>query len=233
MMIKLSARCMISAAAAWSLTKKEKQEWKRCRQAAVFGPLSVSRIYTGTQHCSVAGCCQLTSKMSHNFHCVTQVPGWAMWKISQISVKRPLLGHGSPSTSRTQWVNTATNLKTFPYGLCKMPFKLAVCVLCRLPPMDYHHLIPHSHILSCSMLKCTSKMIRVGIYYFSCEKIICQPNFDNCFVELKINNQTLDSEFGPVSPGEVFKVDRPEDELVKRVMLLPFLWMSDQCWSYS
>lgn len=72
--------------------------------------------------------------------------------------------------------------------------------------IELHHLTPHSCILHCSVSWC---------------RRCAELKFDHSFVELKINNQTLDSDFAPVSPGEVFKVDHPEDELVKRVMLLP------------
>lgn len=66
-------------------------------------------------------------------------------------------------------------------------------------------------------------MVHVKSNIYLGKKLCVQSKFDNSFVELKMNNQTLDSEFASVSPGEVFKVDPLEDELVKRVMLLPLL----------
>lgn len=36
-------------------------------------------------------------------------------------------------------------------------------------------------------------------------------NFNDSFVQLKLNNQILDSAFKPVSPGEVFKVYGSKD----------------------
>lgn len=39
-----------------------------------------------------------------------------------------------------------------------------------------------------------------------CFVLFWMSSFNNSFVQLKINNQALDSANAPVSPGEIFKV---------------------------
>lgn len=51
---------------------------------------------------------------------------------------------------------------------------------------------------------------RVLVFFLS---ILDELIFNNSFVQLKINNQALDSANVPVSPGEVFKVYGSKDSI--------------------
>lgn len=55
--------------------------------------------------------------------------------------------------------------------------------------------------------------------------------FNEPFVQLKINNQALESAFTPVSPGEVFKVFGSQRLHTIIRLLSPLLWF-DQQWQH-